>query len=76
MDLKDCHELCMRDDSLGVNEKDITYAYGMSKATIASEIPQYSGYMKLDFTEFLEFLARIATAKARNNQQPASTPLV
>ena len=42
MDLRDCQELCARDDSLGVNEKDVTYAYGMSKATIGSEIPQYA----------------------------------
>ena len=75
MDLKDCQELCMRDENLGVGEKDVTYAYGMSKATIGSEIPQYAGYMKLDYTEFLEFLARIATAKARNNHAPQSMPL-
>lgn len=69
MDLRDCHDLCIREDndkSMNVREPDVTFAYGMCKMTVVAEISNFSNtYGKLEFVEFLEFVARIATARFR-----------
>ena len=69
MDLKDCHTLCMREDndrSMNVREPDVTFAYGMCKMTLVSEMNNFStSHNKLEIVEFLEFIARIATARFR-----------
>jgi len=67
--MKDCHDLCLKEDTdhqLGVREPDIIYAYGMCKMTVNKELVQYEKYHVLEFVEFLEFLARISTAKYRH----------
>ena len=69
MDLRDCHDLCLREDSnhsMNLKESDVTFAYGMSKMTVVSELSNYqNNYKQLEFIEFLEFVGRLATARFR-----------
>ena len=37
MDMKDCQFFCLEKCKLGINEKDVTFCYGMSKMSVVNE---------------------------------------
>ena len=51
---------------MNIRESDVTFAYGMSKMTVVSELSSFqNNYKQLEFVEFLEFVGRLATARFR-----------
>ena len=58
----------MREDndrSMNLREPDVTFAYGMCKMTLVEMNNFSTSHTKLEIVEFLEFIARIATARFR-----------
>jgi len=62
MNIENCQTLFRGDLPLKLSHKVINEAYSMSKSTVVSEFERNSlqEYSKLNYVEFLEFLARIA----------------
>lgn len=63
MDLHDCYDLFMRATEILPAEKDIMYCFGMSKMTVVNETKDDNNYNMLQFSEFLEMIARVAHFK-------------
>jgi len=53
-----------------MTDKEVKACYGMSKMTVIDEEKNKSEYDKLRFSEFLEFLGRIAHAKFSSTITP------
>ena len=66
MTFQDAKLFATKDTGLDFSEKDFIYAYGMSKMTNTSEIETRWKYAKLEYVEFLEFLARLAESKYKD----------
>ena len=62
MNLSDCQLLDHR-CQLGISEKEVQLAYGLSKMTVENENTKGSQYQKMLFVEFLEFIGRLAHSK-------------
>ena len=62
MDLPDCLQLFMKDKKLELQPNQIKAAFVMSKMSIVEEsnLDSIKAYDKMQFVEFLEFLARVA----------------
>lgn len=58
-----CLDLCCYQSKASASEKEMRFAYGMSKMTVDDEPTKYEKYKKLEFVEFLEFIGRMADAK-------------
>lgn len=67
MEIQDCFYLCNRDTTIGATEKEVNLCFGMSKMTLTDEAAQYDRYHRLQFSEFFEFLGRIAHIKCKAN---------
>ena len=63
MTLEDSIDLFFKKSDCGMNYKEITYCYGMSKMTIANENGDSALYKKMSFVEFLEMICRVADIK-------------
>lgn len=63
MTLEDAIDLFFKRSDCGLNYKDITYCYGMSKMTVANENDDGKKYDRLLFVEFLEMIVRVADNK-------------
>jgi len=58
--LDDAKQMIVEKSGLGLTEKQVTLAFSYSKLIVIDEIEDAAKMDKLNFTEFLEFIARIA----------------
>lgn len=60
MDYQDCLDMCIKDSSLNIPDKDILFCFGYCHMTILNEERQWKQYHSLEFVEYLEFICRLA----------------
>jgi hypothetical protein len=69
MDLKDCNKLCMEVSPIGCTEKEVGFAYGMSKMTVVNEKANSKQYSNFSLVEFLEFIGRMAMLRFKHSSE-------
>ena len=73
MDLNDALDFLWRNSGLVTIEKDVIWAFALSKSTISNEFTKRKDYNSLIFVEFLEFIWRIADSRNKNLKPKAKT---
>ena len=68
MTLDDAIDLFFKRSDCGMNYKDITYCFGMSKMSVANENDEGQRYKRLQLVEFLEMICRVADLKYNSNR--------
>ncbi len=72
MTMDDAILLCITDSpTLALPEKDVCFAFAMSKMTVAKESANYINYQQMKFVEFLEFVGRLADLKFKGSADAA-----
>ena len=66
--MEDALSLFTKRTDIGLNEKDATYCYGMSKMTVPNENDDAKRYNSLYFVEFLEMIGRVADLKFQGSE--------
>ena len=66
-------ELVCRDSDVELTDKEARFCFGMSKMTVKDEVKNHDEYDKLRFSEFLEFIGRVAQTKYFNEQTVSLT---
>jgi hypothetical protein len=66
--VEDTAEMLMK--KLGMNLKDVTYCYGMSKRTVVNEQEERecAKYNQMNLAEFNEMIARVAHLRIKSNE--------
>jgi len=67
--------LVIKDTMVGANEKESMQAYALSKMTVYNDITKREKYSRMEFTEMLEYLARIAEAIFKDVPRMKDKPL-
>ena len=65
---KDAYALMVSDTKVNLYDKDAIHCYGMSKMTVIDEKSQSKKYEKVEFSEFCEYIARVADLKYKQEK--------
>lgn len=67
--MQECVDMVARLTPIGLLDKEAVYCYGMSKMTVQDEsVDLNMKYQRIQYVEFLEFIARVAVVKCKGTQ--------
>ena len=66
-------ELFCKESEIELTDKEARFCFGMSKMTVKDEVKNHDEYEKFRFSEFLEFIGRVAHTKYYEEQTVSLT---